>query len=323
MGLSIIVIGRNSESTISVCLGSIRRFAEHHTDIDIELLYVDSASSDSSIDIAESCLIGCTFLWTIVVVESPKHSAALGRHIGMQIARYDDLLFVDSDMVIDHAWLGAALQRREYRILTGQRFEVNIDNTACWLIDEKYYKSIDLGKIKRPGGLFLLLNANSTPARFSVFLTREEEADFVAQDPMLQDNIYRTSEVAFIHLNRKKNDLLSRLFENIWGMPDLSVYICGRIHAIRYGYYHRLLKSSYFYEVGAVCSLLIYLGISASNFIFLFIAMLFVLLSERKMSIIYRSIFFPFELIFGLFRFFKTKNQYKIRYSLVSSNIKK
>lgn len=322
MGLSVIVIGRNSERTLPECISSICIFAQKYSEIDIELLYVDSASSDSSIDIVKNELKGTFFSWKIVIIESSKQSAALGRRIGMEIAFHSDLLFVDSDMVIDHAWLKMALTRRDYRILSGQRFEVYLDSNTCWVADRSFYKATDLGRVSRPGGLFLLFDANRTSARFTSFLRSEEEADFVAQDELLHESIYRTPEVAFIHLNRKPTALLNRLYENLRSMPAMSSYISGRIHAIRYGFYSRLLRSSHFYETGAICSLLFYVGFALSNWIIIVSAVGLVAASKRKMSIIYRSIVFPIELMFGLFHYFTQKKNYKIEYSILASSLK-
>lgn len=322
MGLSVIVIGRNSERTIPECISSLCSFAKQYPEINIELLYVDSASSDSSVEVVKRALIGSIISFKIISIESINQSAALGRCIGMQIASYSDILFVDSDMVVDLVWLAQALARRDYRILSGQRYEVYFDNNTCWIADKRYYKTNDLGRVSRPGGLFLLFDADKTTARFTPFLRSEEEADFVAQDPQLNDSIYRTSEVAFVHLNRKPTTILKRLYGNLRGMPAMSNYICGRINAINRGFYIHVLKSSYFYEIGAVCSLMFYCGLLLSNWFLIAGAAMLVASSKRKMSILYRCMVFPLELILGVGHYVFNRSKYNISYSVVYSSVK-
>jgi glycosyltransferase involved in cell wall biosynthesis len=322
MALSVVIIGRNAERTLPECIHSIRLFARQNKDVAIEILYVDSASTDSSISVAENALYGFDVTWKIISVQSEDHSAALGRCIGMQIARYTDILFLDSDMFVDAQWLTQAMSMRNYRILSGQRYEVYLDSNTCWIVNRNFYKDIDLGKVSRPGGLFLLFDSDKTKARFTPYLRSEEEADFVAQDEKLISSIYRTPEVAFVHLNRKPAILspLKRLYGNIRDMPAMSNYICARIHAIQNGYYLRLFKHSRFYEVGAICSLLFYFGLYFGSWMAMVIFSIFVIGSKRRMSICYRAVAFPAELFFAISHFLKHRKKYTLNYSTPSAN---
>lgn len=319
MELSVIVIGRNSERTLPECIGAICNFALQSPAVNVELLYVDSASCDSSINVVKHELVDSLLSWKIISVQSVALSAALGRFIGMQCATYNNILFVDSDMVVKTDWLSKALAQRDHRILSGQRYEVFLDHDTCWIADPNYYKQIDLGKVTRPGGLFLLFDVKRTTALFTPYLRSEEEADFVSQDLDLHDSIFRTSDVAFVHLNRKKLSVPQRLYENLRGMPAMSNYICGRIEAIRRGDYLVLVKSSYFYEIGVLCSLMLYGGVLSANWKLIAGALIFVILSKRKGAIGYRSVVFPFELMLGLFHFFRNKKCYKPEYVILAS----
>lgn len=317
MGLSIIVIGYNSENTLPECIGSLHLFARQNSQINIEVIYVDSSSSDSSVAVAKQALVALELPWKIVGIQSAYRSAALGRRIGMQIANHSDILFVDSDMVVNTTWLKDALVRRDYRILSGQRYEVHLDGKICWISDRNYYKAPDLGEVNRPGGFFVLFDADKTCARFTPFLRSEEEADFVAQDAQLHDSIYRTETVAFVHLNRKPPNLLRRLYGNLRNMSAMSNYISARLNAIGNGYYLMLLKSSYFYEVGAICSLIFYSGVFTSRLNLVAYSFFIAVLFKRRMSILYRSIVFPFELILGILHFLTKRNLFIVEYSIL------
>ncbi|HEX7640237.1 MAG TPA: glycosyltransferase family A protein [Burkholderiaceae bacterium] len=319
-GLSIVVIGRDAARTLRACLTALRDFVEarrlHPT---TELLYVDSASGDGSREIARDTLAGAPFAWRVLLVDSPSHSAALGRRIGMQEARHQDLLFVDSDMLVVPDWLASALAGREHRVLTGQRCEAVLEGDGHRIVRREFYGERDLGAGVRLGGLFLLRDARRTPARFTPWLRTEEEADFLAQDAALAADVYRTRETAFIHLNTHGTGAGARLRAELGRLPATSSYVGARIAAIRRGDYHRLLRTSAFYEAGALCSLLLLGGLATGQPPALATAGLLVAASRRRAAVAYRSLVFPFELASGLWHALVNRSRYRVRHVLVST----
>lgn len=89
--LSFIVIGRDVEKTIEICIKSIFQFVRANQINAYEIIYVDSDSKDNTINIAKHYPI------RILQIKG-KVNAAIGRNTGAQNARYDILFFVDGDM---------------------------------------------------------------------------------------------------------------------------------------------------------------------------------------------------------------------------------
>jgi len=95
-----IVIGRNEAEHLRACLASVN--AMQRDGFDIELLYVDSNSTDNSIQIAEDS--GAR----VFKIEGPT-TAALARNTGWREARGEIILFLDGDTVLDPDFVRTAL----------------------------------------------------------------------------------------------------------------------------------------------------------------------------------------------------------------------
>jgi glycosyltransferase involved in cell wall biosynthesis len=91
--ISFIIIGKNVENTISLCLNSVFKFIDINKITDFEVIYVDSFSTDNSISIAEKYPIKIYHI-------SGKPNAAIGRNIGARYSMGDILFFIDGDMEI-------------------------------------------------------------------------------------------------------------------------------------------------------------------------------------------------------------------------------
>jgi len=89
--ISFIIIGRNIEKTIKICLESVVRFIDENTIIDNEILYIDSNSNDQSIEIAKNYPVK---IFQIV----GEVNAAIGRNVGANNAKGETLFFIDGDM---------------------------------------------------------------------------------------------------------------------------------------------------------------------------------------------------------------------------------
>jgi len=99
--LSIVVIGRNEGERLVRCLKSVAEMRELRQAP--EIIYVDSASSDGSIERAVQ-------LGAKAISLAPEHlSAAAGRNAGWRAARGDIVLFLDGDMTIVPDFVGGAL----------------------------------------------------------------------------------------------------------------------------------------------------------------------------------------------------------------------
>jgi GT2 family glycosyltransferase len=107
--LSVVVIGRNEGARLERCLESalaMRRGTWGVEQFDIELIYVDSGSSDGSVALAER-------LGAKAIALTPlRPTAALGRNAGWRTATGEMVLFLDGDTVVDRDF--AAEATREF-----------------------------------------------------------------------------------------------------------------------------------------------------------------------------------------------------------------
>ncbi len=90
--LSVVVIGRNEGERLRRCLQSVR--AMRNPGGDVEMIYVDSASTDNSVAIAES------FGAIVLAVKPKRPTAALGRNAGWRVATAPIVLFLDGDTIL-------------------------------------------------------------------------------------------------------------------------------------------------------------------------------------------------------------------------------
>ena len=100
--LSVVVIGLNEQDRLKAALDAI--FACKPKDYDLEVLYVDSGSTDRSVQIA-SAVPGVEVLH----LDSRKPSAARARNVGLRQARGQYVQLVDGDSVIQPGWIDKAL----------------------------------------------------------------------------------------------------------------------------------------------------------------------------------------------------------------------
>jgi len=111
--VSFVVIGLNEERMIAACLRSVMD-CDHPQDKK-EIIYVDSGSTDRTLEIVQS-LPGVT----VFHLNDQHPNAAKGRNVGWQAARGEFVQFLDGDMVMKHDWPK-----------TAQAFMSERDDVAC------------------------------------------------------------------------------------------------------------------------------------------------------------------------------------------------
>lgn len=101
--LSVIIITKNEEETIKDCLQSVieavRFSIKHNVFFTAEIILVDSASSDRTLEIART--------FPVTILEMPrtwKVSAAAGRYFGVKHSRGKYISMVDGDTTIRKDW---------------------------------------------------------------------------------------------------------------------------------------------------------------------------------------------------------------------------
>jgi glycosyltransferase involved in cell wall biosynthesis len=100
--LSVVIITRNEEDYIARCLGSVIDAAAQIGGA--EIVVVDSASTDSTVEIARS------FGIRVLSIRSDRNlSAAAGRFVGFHNTCGSLVMFVDGDTVLERDWFRMAL----------------------------------------------------------------------------------------------------------------------------------------------------------------------------------------------------------------------
>lgn len=151
--LSVIVIGRNQRDALVRCCRSILAAIDHAKIDSWEILYVDSKSTDGSIEMLRE-----TFGERVRIIElTGAISASIGRNAGARCARGDALFFIDGDCEADIAFLSLVYvdeQGLRFPVVSGGLREILYDKngTICGEIDDRYgvtaqREDIDLGGI--------------------------------------------------------------------------------------------------------------------------------------------------------------------------------
>jgi cellulose synthase/poly-beta-1,6-N-acetylglucosamine synthase-like glycosyltransferase len=99
--LSVVVIGRNEGARLTRCLKSI--LAMEPVDGGFEVIYVDSGSTDSSLEVAAG------FGAKVLKIEEGRPTAARGRNLGWRAARGPWILFLDGDTILNPSFPRVAL----------------------------------------------------------------------------------------------------------------------------------------------------------------------------------------------------------------------
>ncbi|MGN0346141.1 MAG: glycosyltransferase [Lachnospiraceae bacterium] len=132
--ISIVIIGKNEEKRLGRCLEAIRRHCPKEKDL-VDLLFVDTGSTDQTIAIAEKYTDHIAhFTWC------DDFSAA--RNYAMSQAYYDFVLFLDSDEYIEEVdWKGMNRELVKYPTALGRLRRRNLcysfdDTSTTILVDD-------------------------------------------------------------------------------------------------------------------------------------------------------------------------------------------
>lgn len=101
--ISVVVIGRNEGQRLVRCFESL--MAVDYPADKLELIYVDSQSSD------DSCKVAAGFGARVIRITSGPLSAARGRNLGWRAACGELVHFVDGDTILDAHWFHKAVAK--------------------------------------------------------------------------------------------------------------------------------------------------------------------------------------------------------------------
>ena len=93
--ISFIIIGKNEGRKLKNCIQSVLDTLNYHSISKYEIIYVDSNSSDNSVDIASK------FEITRIYKLTGDLNAAIGRNLGASKSQGNILFFIDGDMELN------------------------------------------------------------------------------------------------------------------------------------------------------------------------------------------------------------------------------
>lgn len=153
--ISFIVIGRNEGWKLTKCFQSIIVTINYCHLKDCEIIYVDSDSTDNSIEIAKQFSIIKIFKLT------GDLNAAIARNVGAMEAKGNVFIFLDGDMEINKKVfleLFNESMKLKYDFISGDFcnfYYKNSDSKVC-LSKEMYHKNTRITKNFTTGGLFAI-----------------------------------------------------------------------------------------------------------------------------------------------------------------------
>lgn len=203
--VAVVVIGRNEGQRLARCLDSIR--SAHFAAERLDLVYVDSASTD------ESCSIARTRGARVLSVTPPRPSAAFGRNAGWRASDAEFVLFLDGDTVLDPDFLTHALEAmsdRKCAVVWGHRREIAPEASI-------YNRVLDLDWVYPPGPSEFC-GGDALMRRSVLDEVGGFDADLIAgEEPELCRRI-RQRGYTILHVDRPMtgHDLAIRRFGQYW-----------------------------------------------------------------------------------------------------------
>jgi glycosyltransferase involved in cell wall biosynthesis len=132
--ISFIVIGRNEGEKLRRCFDSIYKTISSNSLNKYEIIYVDSKSTDNSIEMAKAYEEIKIFYLTETC------NAAIARNVGANEATGDYFFFIDGDMEINKCFLCHVFdesKKNSYHLVTGQIVDVTDDYEDSKRINDK------------------------------------------------------------------------------------------------------------------------------------------------------------------------------------------
>lgn len=257
--VTIVIVGKNEEKILDICFKSSNLITD-------KIIYVDSDSTDSSIEIAKKYSnVSIISLKT----ENYFHTASLARSIAAKEVKTPYIQFLDADMTIDKDWIVIAKRRLD-----------RDDNLAAAVGYKKDYPSLNTNvyKVRKDkkefypdylGGAFLIKkNDYDLAGGFDPLVPWDEERDLYLRilknkkkiiylDTLMASHFdYKTGArgILFVLLNEKhkcywrviskvikQNNYSSYLFVYRFAMPIFIIDLISMIYFLNFDIFKMLL----------------------------------------------------------------------------------
>lgn len=275
--ISFIIIGRNEGWKLTKCLQSIYDTINYNKLINYEVIYVDSASTDDSIDRAKK------FNEVNIFLITGEYNAAIARNIGAKEAKGDVFFFIDGDMEIIPDFLPLVYNEKiglKFNFVSGQIIDIFFNYNDEYIGENIRIKNLNKDKFfNTTGGIFLIKKDiwNSVNGMNNKY-KRSQDIDLALRLSKKGVKILRKKE-----LIAKHNTIHYMNKKRMWKMLFNKNQLYGRSLL-----YREHLSNKFIYP------LIIKQDFSAIilviSFIFSLILNSFYLLSIYLLAIIYRSI---------------------------------
>lgn len=318
--ISFIIIGRNEGWKLTKCFNSVFETILVNKLTQYEVIFVDSKSTDDSIERVKAFPIVKIFQIT------GNYNAAIARNIGAKESKGDVLFYIDGDMEIQPLFLPLVYDEQnklKHIFVSGQWIDYNYDFNGNLLSKGKYIESkYSDSKESTTGGLFLIerktwfeINGMKNKMR------RSQDLDLALR--LAKKNIFllRKKELLAIHHTVPYNDK-KRMWKLLFSGASLYKVVLLKENFFNKYQWKLFLRGNYTF---ITLLLFLFLTFLTSNILFVipyFLAVIgrTLLRKERSLQfVLINLVYFPvFELslLFAFF-FFWPKN-YKEEYIAIN-----
>lgn len=181
MEISVIIITKNEEKNIKRCLDSVLPALDEFDKNSWEVLVIDSASTDKTIEIVKGYNQISIFQ---ISSNTPYMTAAMGRYLGAVNAHFDSILFLDGDMELVGEWLSVAYKLLSEDIdgIVGDVDYFYVSDGRVVNIRENYFNIKNTGICKIFGGAVLIKkNVLISSGNFNPYIKSNEELELYSR----------------------------------------------------------------------------------------------------------------------------------------------
>lgn len=313
--ISFIVIGRNIQTTATICFNSLFQAVQQAGLTAYEVLYIDSSSTDQTLAIVKG--YPAVRIFSI----EQNYNAAVARNIGAQEAKGDYLVFLDGDMELQADFLANRLLNAagqpQHDYVSGDLMNYFYDNNTFQFINKAPYFGNLLEEDKTEtvvGGLFAISKKTfQSIGGMRAYYTRCEDFDFglrLARKKIflkrLQSVFVNHHTVSYIDMNRMKGMMKNGDF--------MYVGLLNREHLLNPYFWKVFVRNSYSCITLFCClSLMPVLGIGAVlPYLLLLSAKSFLQKVSVNHSVFNFSLYFllrDVQELFGTFFFYPRKDK--------------
>lgn len=244
--ISFIIIGRNIGLTAEICFNSLFHSVQYAALTDYEILYIDSSSTDKTLDIVKR------YPTVQVFRIEENYNAAAARNVGAQEAKGDYLIFLDGDMELQPEFLKSRLLdplgKPKYDYVSGDLINYFYTNDTFQFITQAPYFGNLLSEEKTEsvvGGLFAITKKTFHSVRgMNTYYRMCEDYDFglrLSQNNILLKRLngvfVNHHTVSYVDVNRMKGMMRKGDF--------LFVGLLNREHLLNPHFWKVFIRNSY------------------------------------------------------------------------------